>query len=1238
MSERSPLSVEALAALKSYLARLDSRTRQRGKTYFNADRVSDVVLDGPSVRAVVLGSDEYETKLLWSNGLWSGACTCPMVSNCKHVYATGLAWLTDNQLRGQSTPPRADVIYLPEESAPPDAPSAPLLKFRPGEAPIVTEFAATTGRVPTSKELSWLRNLERVFLSLKKNDYGQSWFDLQSLQNLVPNTYRYSLYRLGYDPFADFWKTPPATPLKLWPFIALLLRDNQVPLPDFTAKFTDLAGAEASRLAVLREKQLAAWRQRFAKFDAEASAPAPTAGDALSTLRLVLGSPKISWEVSALGPAGPFVACLIEALRPALSDYPSAALEYDEASNILLSGLRKRFLHHNKSSLKLTSPEDAALIGEWLAHPVTRRLVVGPGGTAFEDDPRTVTWKVDDHPSDPTQAMVSLVLSDSSPLPAGAIHLPGKPARYLHGQSVFTGLPPLELSTASTPVPREVLALPEAGRFAARSGVKIPGDTAHRFRPESLRARVRAKLLPASQHYYSEILMIELHAVNPEGAARARWDNDIWNTKAPKLDRAPDAAFLLHDFAPLQPTARHLARYPGLHWARIEKSNDGYFVQLGTNFGTLFADWLAGVPAGTLVELSPELAAFAAAPTRGHFALEATESGIDWFDVSVQLRVEDTTLTDEEIVLLRKANGRFIRLQGKGWRRLQLDLSDADRARFERLGLDPAKLAEEDRESPRFHALQLADETLGEALPEKLWRKIRERAAAIRQVPAPALPAGLHAELRPYQLEGFHYLAHLAENRFGGVLADDMGLGKTLQALTWLLWLAALPASDAIVPRKKIAAAPRIFRALVICPKSVVFNWETETARFAPTLTTARLTPRAAGIVPTGVHLVVANYAQLRLNAEALAGETWDAVILDEGQNIKNPTSATAQAARALRSTHRLVLTGTPIENRLLDLWSLFAFAQPGFLGGQTQFKRLYNDKNDPTARSRLAARVRHFMLRRTKGQVARDLPPRSEEDIIVELDGPQRTLYDAELKRARAMLLKVENTRDFDAARFNILQSLLRLRQICCDPRLLGADLAGEKPARKKKAATETATTETAEAASKISASAKLEALLDTLEPALAEGHRVLVFSQFVTMLELIRDELVSREIKFLMLTGQTENRQELVQQFQAADGPPVFLLSLKAAGSGLNLTAASYVVLYDPWWNPAVEAQAIDRTHRIGQTAHVIAYRLLARNTVEEKIRALQKEKAALAASVVQEESLAKVLDLDSLRQILS
>jgi len=277
-------------------------------------------------------------------------------------------------------------------------------------------------------------------------------------------------------------------------------------------------------------------------------------------------------------------------------------------------------------------------------------------------------------------------------------------------------------------------------------------------------------------------------------------------------------------------------------------------------------------------------------------------------------------------------------------------------------------------------------------------------------------------------------------------------------------------------------------------------------------------------------------------------------------------------------------------------------FAQPGLLGTQTDFKRLYRDQDNPgAAHTRLAKRVRPFMLRRTKGQVARDLPARTEEVVTCELEGPQRTLYDAELKRARAELLGVETAKELNSVRFHVLASLLRLRQICCHPALVDpvhADLP----------------------------SAKLEALLERVEELADEGHQVLVFSQFVKMLHIIRDRLVESKIGHLILTGSTENRAELVDTFQSDPSKTVFLLSLKAAGFGLNLTAASYAILYDPWWNPAAEAQAIDRIHRIGQTKPVIAYRLITAGSVEEKIRSLQHEKAALAAAVVQEDSLKK------------
>jgi SNF2 family DNA or RNA helicase len=331
-------------------------------------------------------------------------------------------------------------------------------------------------------------------------------------------------------------------------------------------------------------------------------------------------------------------------------------------------------------------------------------------------------------------------------------------------------------------------------------------------------------------------------------------------------------------------------------------------------------------------------------------------------------------------------------------------------------------------------------------------------------------------------------------------------------------------------------------------------------------------------------------------------------VILDEGQYIKNPNSQTAQVARALRCEHRLILSGTPIENRLLDLWSLMAFAMPGVLGSRAQFGRLFDAKNDPFARRRLASRVRPFVLRRTKAQVAKDLPDRSEEDLFCEIEGEQKTLYRAELKRAQQLLLGIRTQKELAQQQFHCLTSLLRLRQICCHPRLLKED--SKAP------------------------SAKTEALLEQLEPLMEEGQKVLVFSQFVEMLNLLRPEVEQRNWPLFYLAGSTENRGELVRRFQEAEGAAVFLISLKAGGFGLNLTAASYVILFDPWWNPAVENQAIDRTHRIGQTKNVMAYRLLIKDSIEEKIRELQKQKKALAEDVLGEEKFAQSLTLDDLR----
>jgi SNF2 family DNA or RNA helicase len=457
--------------------------------------------------------------------------------------------------------------------------------------------------------------------------------------------------------------------------------------------------------------------------------------------------------------------------------------------------------------------------------------------------------------------------------------------------------------------------------------------------------------------------------------------------------------------------------------------------------------------------------------------------------------------------------------------------------------------------------------------------------------------------LRPYQQSGFDFLCHLSRHQLGGILADDMGLGKTLQTLSWLLWLRE--------QSEKKPASP----SLVVCPKSVMDNWQAEARRFTPGLRVKRwpaseLESFLDRLGEADLHVL--NYSQLRILGESLIPIQWQAVVLDEGQYIKNPSSQTTQVARSLRADQRLVLSGTPIENRLLDLWSLMSFAMPGVLSSRAQFAKLYDTKGDPLARRRLAARVRPFLIRRTKSQVAKDLPDRVEEDIFCDLEGEQKLLYRAELKRAQQNLLKIQTKQDLNEQRFNFLTSLLRLRQICCHPALVN-------PKCKE-------------------SGAKMEALMEQIEPLMEEGHKVLVFSQFTELLALLKPAVEERGWPLFYLTGETENRGDLVEKFQSAKDGAVFLISLKAGGFGLNLTAASYVVLFDPWWNPAVENQAIDRTHRIGQVNQVMAYRLLIKDSVEEKIRLLQKQKSALALDVLGEEKFSQGLSLEDLQFLLA
>ncbi|HPC61601.1 MAG TPA: DEAD/DEAH box helicase, partial [Verrucomicrobiota bacterium] len=360
----------------------------------------------------------------------------------------------------------------------------------------------------------------------------------------------------------------------------------------------------------------------------------------------------------------------------------------------------------------------------------------------------------------------------------------------------------------------------------------------------------------------------------------------------------------------------------------------------------------------------------------------------------------------------------------------------------------------------------------------------------------------------------------------------------------------------------------------------------------------------------------VTNYALLRRDLEELQKFSFRAVILDEAQFIKNPGAQVTQSVKQLKSEHRLALTGTPLENRLLDLWSITDFVQPGYLGSQEQFTETYDPRGENAesaqriARKRLSARLRPLLLRRLKKHVAKDLPDRIEQRRDCELGEEQRKLYLAELRRSREQVMKTVAEKGLNKSKIHVLAALTRLRQICCHPRLVGSDAP----------------------------SGKTETLFELLDSLVAEGQKVLLFSQFVQMLELLQEECLQRQFPTHLLTGQTKDRQEVVQAFQNDPNPSVFLLSLRAAGTGLNLTTASYVILYDPWWNPAVEAQAIDRSHRIGQTQTVNAYRLISPGTVEEKIWELQQSKAQTIADVLGEEGFARSLSKADLEYLFA
>jgi superfamily II DNA or RNA helicase len=612
----------------------------------------------------------------------------------------------------------------------------------------------------------------------------------------------------------------------------------------------------------------------------------------------------------------------------------------------------------------------------------------------------------------------------------------------------------------------------------------------------------------------------------------------------------------------------------------------------------------------------------------GEFRIEVT-SGIDWFDLHGEIDFGSTSASLPQLLAALKRGDNAVLLGDGTFGLLPEDW-------LKKYGL-LAGLGSAEGDSIRFTRSQvgLLDAMLAsqpQASFDAAFTRARDELQRFEGIKAADPPRGFVGELRGYQREGLGWLYFLQQFGFGGCLADDMGLGKTIMALALLesrrerrrAAYGTGRETNGKAKRKNAQAAGNDSRpcaqpSLVVVPKSLVFNWKQEAARFAPGL---RLLDHTGATRAKGCDhfkdydLIITTYGTLRRDALQFKEAEFDYVILDEAQAIKNADTASAKAARLVRGRNRLALSGTPIENHLGELWSLFDFLNPGLLGGASVFKLTGPSARNPDEQTRelLAAALRPFILRRTKDQVARDLPRKVEQTIYCEMDTVQRRLYDELRDHYRRSLLGLIDEKGLKRSKIQILEALLRLRQAACHPGLVDKKRVAEP-------------------------SAKLDVLLAQLAQVMDEGHKALVFSQFTSLLAIIRDRLDKAGVTYEYLDGRTRDRARRVERFQTDQDCKLFLVSLKAGGLGLNLTAAEYVFLLDPWWNPAVEAQAIDRAHRIGQTRQVFAYRLIAHDTVEEKVLELQQTKRELADAIINaDNSLIRRLAREDLELLLS
>ena len=1080
---------------------------------------------------------------------WNLLCTCRIGSECRHVYAT-LLFLSKR--------------FVKETVA--------AQKTESSEERAFFQLVSDPNQL-TERETDFIERLEDLYQTHQEG--GQiSGRALRALFSSWPE--------------AEYWDNldlAPRTELsrrQFWHFLVANLEARAISAPRFFGQANDIAESTAL-IADWKNAQVEAdWKARYERQD-----DAPDHRSFQSELRWLIDGHELRLEVKNLGESE-FRAIRPEELQRMIIDWRGGRLQVPSDHLLLLLQHTVADAFQPPIRLQINSAL-AARFNHLLRLPEIRSRICRGDGSILEFGSGSTTWEVET----PSPHVYRFELrTNGHRIDAPVLVFPGPTTLYLAGSTILEAGPPpfpidsLECPTSSE-IPKGAIESVPAIRFLARTMKRLPGPIEQRISRVRPKRVIRVLLDPEQQ-----TISFTPHLIDPKTGRSLNQDPESPWTLAGDLVFQEGEKFVLYETGDPDEFHRLVVGLPVL----FDRNQGHWKIRSPRHSLSLFAKWRHTLPDDIQVEVPEPLSGLNERPVEIDLSLDWNEQDNDWFDLRLRWSNLELQLTPDELRALLGAQDRAMVIASQGNRLFRIRKPEAVFSALNELGIAPQDLAGAPQ---RLHLLHLNRVPDPELVPGAIRQTIEDRLADLKTQVTPSVPPSVQADLRPYQITGFHFLAYLSSNGFGGILADDMGLGKTLQTLAWLSWLRET--GDTTCP------------SLVVCPKSVVDNWLFETRRFCSSIPISAL-PRTGfekKKLKAG-HVVVLNYAQLRILSDELKEIDWEVIVFDEGQYLKNTTSQTTGAAWSLRAKHKILLTGTPIENRLLDLWSLMHCVMPGALGTQNDFRRNFSDSGDPDCRARLARRVRPFLLRRTKEEVAVELPPKIEEDIRTAMEGEQEDLYQAELKLARQHLLKITTEEQLHQERFNLLTSLLRLRQICCHPVLVNP----------KKGTV---------------SSAKLEALMDLLEPLIEEGNKILVFSQFVEMLKVIQNRVIEHQWPNFMLTGETENRGQLVEGFQNHPGAGLFLISLRAGGSGLNLAAASYVVLFDPWWNPAVENQAIDRVHRIGQTKTVFAYRLLIRDSIEDKIRQLQVRKSNLAKHVLGEEAFSNALTLEDFKYVL-